>query len=456
MRLNSFSTIVAVTVITAPCITAALAQHMPATRVVVAEAKLADVSPTMMLVGTVSPARMSLVRSEVSGVIVEVPVREGDRVSAGQLLYRIDDRGMHAQIDQAKARLGMLRARHEELLAGTRKEDIAELKAKLDETAAEVERWKLESERIAKLYEGSESHSKEVYDTRASLASTEARHAAAAAMYERGVSGPRKEEVAQAAYEVAEQEALIHAWEIQLDKHVVRAPFDGHVVRRSVEVGSKESEMSGMMPSSSNSGGASMVIAELDPVLVSVNVPESAFPFAKVGEGVRVRIDALERAFEGRIRHVVPLADTTARTFPVEIEVPNPQGELAAGMFARVAFPAGTRTQQVTVPKDAIVVGKGSDQVAMVITGPEGKPAAILMSVTVGGGMDDRVALTSGNIPPGAKVVTRGNERIMPFPTPIEIVDEQGTPVAAVAPPTGTAPAPAEQKTAGVAAGGGS
>ena len=432
------------------------AQPMPAVRVVVAEARLVEVSPTITLVGTVAPARMSLVRSEVSGVVVEVPVRQGDRVSAGQLLYRLDDRRIRASIDQAKSRLGVLQARHQELLAGTRKEQISELKAKLDEATAEVQRWTLEGERIAKLYAGSESHAKEVYDTKASLAGAEARRAGAQAMHELGVAGPRAEVIAAAAHEVAEQQALICGWEIELDKHVIRAPFAGYIVRQSIEIGSKESEMSGMMPGNSSSLGASVVIMELDPVLVRVDVPEAAFPFAKVSEPVHVKVDALDRAFAGRIRHVVPLADTTARTFPVEIEVANPSGEIAAGMFVRVPFPSGPRTQQVTVPKDAIVVGKGTDQVAMVITGPEGKPAAILVSVTVGGSVDDCMAITSGNIPPGAKIVTKGNERIMPFPTPIEIVDEQGTPVADAVLKSLNSPEAVEKKTAEGAALGGS
>lgn len=410
---------------------------MPAVRVVVAEAKLMDVSPTITLVGTIAPARMSLVRSEVSGVVVEVSVREGDRVSEGQVLYRVDDRRIRAHIDQAKSRLGVLQARHQELLAGTRKEEISELAAKLDEATAEVERWTLEAERVRKLYMGSESHAKEVYDTQASLAGAEARRAGAQALYALGVAGPRAEVISGAAHEVAEQQALIRGWEIELDQHAVRAPFAGYIIRRSIEVGSKESEMSGMMPGSSGSGGASVVIAELDPVLVMVDVPEAAFPFAKVNEPVHMKVDALDRAFEGRIRHVVPHADVTARTFPVEIEVPNPQGALAGGMFARVTFPAGPRTQQVAVPKDAIVVGKGTDQVATVMTGPDGKPAAILMGVTVGGGVNEWMAITSGNIAPGTKVVIRGNERIMPFPTPIEMVDEQGTPVAQAAPADG-------------------
>lgn len=408
---------------------AARAQSMPATRVVIAEAKEMDIHPAVTLVGSVGAARLSPVRSEVSGVVVEVPVRAGDRVLEGQVLYRIDDRAVRARLDQAKARRGVLQARLEELLAGTRKEDLAELKAKLDETIAEVERWSLEAQRVENLYAGRDSHAKEVYDTRANLSAAQARRAAAQAMYERGLAGPREEEITRARHEVVEQDALIRELEILVEKHEVRAPFTGYVVRKSVEVGSRESEMSGMMPASSGSGGASMVVAELDPVLVWVDVPEAAFPYAQTGEPVRVRVDALNRAFEGRIRRVVPMADESARTFTTEIVLPNPDGALAAGMFARVAFPAGPRRLQVAVPKDAVVVGKTMDQIAAVIEGHDGKPAAMLIPVTVGASAGDHVAITSGNLAAGTRVVVRGNERILPFPTPIEIVDEQGTPV---------------------------
>ncbi|MCH7870390.1 MAG: hypothetical protein IID33_01690 [Planctomycetes bacterium] len=59
-----------------------------------------------------------------------------------------------------------------------------------------------------------------------------------------------------------------------------------------------------------------------------------------------------------------------------------------------------------------------------------GGSAAVLSPVSVGMDIDDWVTIVSGNLPPGTPVITRGTERILPFPTPIEIVDERGTPVA--------------------------
>ena len=54
----------------------------------------------------------------------------------------------------------------------------------------------------------------------------------------------------------------------------------------------------------------------------------------------------------------------------------------------------------------------------------------MLMGVSLGLEIGNWIAVTSDNVRPGAEVVTRGNERIMPFPTPVIIVDEMGTPVA--------------------------
>ena len=123
-------------------------------------------------------------------------------------------------------------------------------------------------------------------------------------------------------------------------------------------------------------------------------------------------------------------ADRTARTFPVEVEVANPEGALAGGMFAKVTVPAGAPHRTVAVPKDAVVERDGISHVGVVVPGHQGGTAGVLVPVTVGMAVGHRIAITSGNIRPGTSVITRGTERILPFPAPIEIVDEMGTPVA--------------------------
>jgi multidrug efflux pump subunit AcrA (membrane-fusion protein) len=374
---------------------------------------------TITLVGTVRPVRRSEVGSEIAGIVAEMPVRQGDQVSAGGVICKLNRDALTFLLEESKARLSMLQARHEELLAGTRTQELSRLKALWDEASAEHARWDFEMKRVEKLYEGSDSNAKELYDTRADFLRAEQRMAAARAAYDLGLEGPRKEAIAQAAYEVAEQQAVARRIESDLEKTVIRAPFAGFVVNRSVEVGEWIA-----------AGGTVVEMIELASVLVRVDAPEAAFSYVKLGEPARLRIDALGRSFEGKIKHVIRQANLQARTFPVEIEVDNNSGLLAAGMFARVTVAAGPRERVVAIPKDALVEREGIVYAAMAMPGQQGGMMGMLVGVTVGADVEDWITITSGNIRPGTLVITRGTESILPFPMPIEIVDKTGSPVA--------------------------
>ena len=283
---------------------------------------------------------------------------------------------------------------------------------------AELELWRFELDRVTKLYEGRESNVKEFVEARSLFRTAERRMIAAKAKYDLGKQGPRKEVVAQARYEVAEQQAVVDRTATELEKTTIRAPFDGYVVRRNVEVGE-------WVPV----GGQIVEMVDLSSILVRVNVPEYALPFLHIGDDTRIEIDALGRFFEGRVKHIMRDADRTARTFPVEIEIPNHQKLLAGGMFARATVTVGEEVEVVAVPKDAVVERRGITQVGVIVPGERGGLDARLVSVTLGSDIGDWIAITSGNIKPGAEIVTHGTERIHSFPTPVLIVDTSGTPI---------------------------
>jgi multidrug efflux pump subunit AcrA (membrane-fusion protein) len=394
-----------------------LAQPEP-TKVVVVKAEMREAPASITLVGTVEPVRRSRVGSEIAGIVAEMPVRQGDRVSEGDILCRLDSEALRYRMAEAKARLGALRARHEELLAGTRKEELTRLQALLDEASADFDRWKFEMDRIDKLYEGRDSNDKEFYDTRAEYLTAERRKVAAQANYNLGLEGPRKEVISQAGFEVAEQVAVVNRIESDLRKTTITAPFDGYIVTRDVEIGE-------WVPA----GGQVVEMTDLSSVLVRANVPEAAFPYVSVGLKTRVKIDALKRIFEGQVKHIMRQADLNARTLPVEIELDNREGLLAGGMFARTTLTSGEMGAVVAVPKDAIFEKDGVTHVATVLPGQRGGMLGMLMGVTVGADVGDWAAITSGNVRPGMPVITRGNENIEPFPTPVIIVDEKGNPV---------------------------
>jgi len=400
-------------------VTSARAQ-MPITRVVVGEAKMIDAPATQTLVGTVYASRISDVASEIAGIVTGMPIRQGDRVEAGGLLCKLDDEALSYRLAEERAGLETRRARHEELLAGTRKEELTRLKALRDESVAEFERWKFEMDRITRLYETHDANEKEFKDTRSEYLAAERRKIATDAMYEEAVAGPRKETIAQAAYEVAAQEAVANRLASDVRKTAILAPFTGYIVKRYTEVGEWI-----------QAGGDVVQLADLTTALVRADAPEAILPYLTIGAEARVWIDALGRSFPGTIKHVIPAANLAARTFPVDVEVDNTEGVLAGGQFARVTVPAGAQGQVVAVPKDAIAERDGVTYVGVVMPGHDGGTTGMLVPVVRGADVDDWVTITSGTIAPGQRVIIRGNERLLPFPMPIEIVTADGSPVAA-------------------------
>lgn len=378
-----------------------------------------EAAATITLVGTVYPKRLSRVGSGIAGIVEEMRVRPGQEIEAGAIICKLNNDVLTLRVVEAQAKLAALQARRDELVAGTREEKLRRLRALRDEATAEYERWKFEMHRVEQLYEGSESNPKEYYETRAEVVTAERRKIAAQARYDEAVAGPRKEVIAQATHEVAAQQAIVDRLKGDLAKTVIRAPFTGYVTLRNTEVGEWMDE-----------GGQVIELAELVSVLVRVDAPESVFPFLVLGDTVRIRVDALDRSFEGRIRHITPLANPTAHTMPVEIEVENSEGRLAAGMFARVTVPAGQRRSVIAVPKDSVVERGGTTYVATVTSAQGGEPTGKLLPVTLGADIRDWIAITSGNVEPQMLVITHGCEAMLPFPVPVEIVDKIGRPVA--------------------------
>jgi multidrug efflux pump subunit AcrA (membrane-fusion protein) len=396
----------------------AVRAQMSATKVMVTEARMVDAPATITLVGTVDAFRRSRVCSEIAGIVADMPARQGDFIEAGGVLCRLDDETIEWRLAEAKSKLGALTAKYDELRAGTRVEERARLKAVMEEAGAEYDRWKFEMQRIEALFEGRDSNAKEYTDTRASFLIAERRKQAAEADYEMAVNGHRKETIEQARLEVAEQQAVVDRIESDLRKTVIRAPFSGYVVQRLTEIGEWVA-----------AGGPIAEMVDIHAVLVRVDVPEDAMPYVAVGQSARVQVDALRRAFSGNIRHVIRQGEERARTFPVEVEVDNPDGRLAGGMFARVTVPSGPSEKRLAVPKDAIVERDGIAHVGLVVPNAQGDAAGVLIPVTVGVDVNDWITVSSGSLEPGKMVVTHGNERLDVFPMPIQVVDENGNPV---------------------------
>lgn len=198
------------------------------------------------------------------------------------------------------------------------------------------------------------------------------------------------------AYQVDRARAKLQGLEKQRQDTSIRAPFSGHLVQTFAELG----EWVG------RGKGVARLIA-IDTIRVYVNVPETQVPLLQTGGTAQVFIDALGALpIEGRIVAVLAEGYAESHTFPVVVEIANPEGRIRSNMAARVRFQLERPEAALLVPKDALV---NTPAGPMVFVALEDK--AVGRAVRTGAPYKDYVTV-AGQLQPGDLAIVRGNERL--------------------------------------------
>lgn len=383
--------------------------------VVVAPIVERDIPPTIRLVGSVTADKRAVVATEVSGIVADFPPVEGRFFRTGEIVCRLDPEVSELHLREAQGELDALQATLDELRAGTRAETIALKESARAAAEAMANKWRYEKKRVAELAGASRSNEKEMHDTEMEFLAAESRLAMTKAELDEAKNGPRKQQIDKARFDVAAQQAVVDRLARELAKTQMKAPFDGFVVSRRTEVGEWVQV-----------GSPIYELVSIETVRVRVDVPEAAVPFAVAGSPASVMVEALGKSYEGRVARVIPLASASARTFPVEIDLPNPEHTLLPGMFVWAQVASGPPGKRLLANKDAVVSQGLSKQVFVVATGPDGKATALPTPVTTGLEIGGLVEVRAPGLKAGSQVVVRGNERLF-GPTPIipTVVDDE-------------------------------
>ncbi|HDH01242.1 MAG TPA: efflux RND transporter periplasmic adaptor subunit [Nitrospirae bacterium] len=188
-------------------------------------------------------------------------------------------------------------------------------------------------------------------------------------------------------------EAEIERLDIELQKHAIRAPFDGVVLERLTARGEWLSP-----------GSKVAKVALYDRVDVVIDLPEEDIRYVKRGEPVTVTISG--KAHKGRIRSIVPRGDISTRTFPVKIDLKN-TGNLKQGMDATVTIATGRKVDTLIVPRDAVISMFGRTVVFTVLDGK-----AKMLPATIVGYEGLKAGIRAPGLKEGMPVVIKGNERL--------------------------------------------
>jgi HlyD family secretion protein len=303
----------------------------------VALAKRQDGPVVLTLPGNVLPFDQARIYARATGYIAERRVDIGSRVHTGELLLRIAAPDLDQQLSEAEARLGQIQAAMEQARAGAEQ-------ARSDASLADV----TNSRTLRLATQGWESK-QNADNTRLGLASK----VAAVANAEAGVR------VAEA--NVRAQQATVQRL-LQLTQYEkIEAPFNGVITTRSVDNGD-------LVKADDNSGGTPLFIVQRDDVVrVQVNVPQSGAVGLQDGLPAKVHVPELPgRTFEGKVARNSVALDAASRTMLAEVDVPNPDGALRAGLYVNVEFSVPRQAATVVVPTEALLFNGDGLRVATV------------------------------------------------------------------------------------------
>jgi len=367
------------------------------------------------VVGSAMPIRSSLIGSPVDGRVERYWINEGDFVAAGEKLAELRKKTLAIELDGAEREIDLRKHELEELVHGSRKEEIEGAQARTDGAEALMHYTERKLLRAQRLYQQSRAVSEdELEDARSRAIQARQADLSAKATLALTRKGPRVEKIKQAKSRVAAQEKVCDAMRDRLAMHTIRAPFDGYVVSEHTEEGEWVRQ-----------GDPIARIVQMTQVDVRVFVPEEDVAAWHVGASAEVTFDAMpDRRFEGRVALIVPQADLRSRSFPVKVRVENPARDenhpddrvIKAGMLASVTVAVGRSENALLVPKDALVLGGLQPTVFTFRPDPSdaraGRVRPQAVSLKSGHAAGELIQII-GPLRGGQQVVVQGNERLV-------------------------------------------
>ena len=336
----------------------ATATQAPAKSITTATVTTESVARTLEATGSVGAWEMIPVLSQANGLqIKQVLVDEGEWVQRGEVMARLDDAVLQAQLTQAKAEMAQAEARLAELRAGTRREEIAQGRENVNSAQAEVRQAEsdldLAQKRVVRnrSLEADGAIARDRLDEvlneervkKANLQAVQARLQEAKQRLALLQAGPRREVISQAEAQLARAKGQVELVTAQLKDTRVLAPVSGKIANRNARVGDVTSNSQRLFE-----------IIENGRLELRLRVPETDLAQIRPGQTVQIT-SQINRGLKlsGKIREIDPVINESSRQAIVEVDLPS-SSSLQPGMFLQAAITTATTTG-LTIPSKAVL-----------------------------------------------------------------------------------------------------
>jgi HlyD family secretion protein len=286
--------------------------------------------------GTIEATEVDI-SAEVGGKIEKLLVDEGYHVDHGDLVAKIDDSQLRADVDHAEAALASAQATLKDFEAGARSEELKSARAQVDlantKLALEETNW----ERVAQLFKNGLISENQRDAAQANRDVARSQYDVAVEQLRLLEAGSRPDQIRAARGQAQQAEAALQLAKVRLKKTEIRAPNSGTVLVKESEQGEVISP-----------GVPIVTIADLDDMWVKIYIDESDIGNVRLGQPAKVQVDSFpEKEFTGKVKYISDSAEFTPKNiqtredrvklvFAVKVGIDNEGGLLKPGMYADI------------------------------------------------------------------------------------------------------------------------
>lgn len=395
--------------------------------------------------GRVVPVQSVNISPKNPGTVVELNVEQGDRVTKGEVIARMDNADVQARISQARANIAQAQAQLDQAIAGSRPQEIGQARARLQQAQAQLSeartgnrpqeiaqaqaqvaaaqaRANYTSEQVKRyqflVSQGAEKRQildQAISEDRTAQANLNeaqkrlslvesgsrseeiARQQAAVDEAQAGLklleSGTRKEEIAARRAAVASAQAQLKSELVNLENTIIRAPFSGVITQKYANEGAFVTPTTSASASASATSSSIVAIAKGLEILASV--PEADIGRIRSGQVVEITSDAYpEQVFKGRVRLIAPEAvkEEGVTLFQVRIAINTGEDQLLSGLNVDLTFLGDDVANALLVPTVAIVTEKG--ETGVLVPDENNKPQ--FRRIAIGAQIKDQTQVLEG------------------------------------------------------------
>lgn len=357
----------------------------------------------LSLSGFVAPRSIITMSPRVAGTIIELPIQPGWRVKEGDVLAKIDDAQFRFDFEQAKAGLASAQSKLQELKKGARPEEVRQAEIALEQAKAQLEYAGKELNRMAESLKRGSTVESDYNLAKLNRDQAEFQVRVLTEKLTLVKEGARSESIAAAEAEVDRVKAALDKAQYALEQTVIRAPINGTILEKRVELGEL------VRPESLQQTGI-CTLADLSHMEAAVDIQERDFSRLTVGQQCRVVPDAYgDRVYAASLARFQPLVNRARGVIEARVTVTNPDEYLLPDMNCRVEFlheQPSDAPEYLQVPKQAVREDEGRKSV-YVVTDGKAQRRVIETGETIG----ENVNVTSG-LQLGDVVLLAGSQKI--------------------------------------------